>query len=81
MKNEPKKIYIQIGEEPELGFDFNELEGVTHSKTEVYQNDLVYYSESEVLRLIKKHLELAKEKTLLYRDKKEITNMKIDLNL
>lgn len=29
MKNKPNKIFLQIAEDLELGFDFKDLEGVT----------------------------------------------------
>lgn len=75
MKNKPNKIFLQIGEEVELKFDFKDLEGVTFSTDQIYDNDLVYYSEEQVKKLIKKHLEIASNEDKL----STITTKTIDL--
>lgn len=48
MKNEPKRIYIQVGEDCPKDADFNELHEVTHSTERINNNDLEYYSKTEV---------------------------------
>lgn len=92
MKNKPNKIFLQIGEETELGFDFKELEGITFSTDKIYDSDLVYYSEEQVKKLIKKHLEIASNEAKLRLkkgrsmgfvqvvDKESITSIEIKLS-
>ena len=87
----PNKIFLQIGEDTELGFDFKELEGVTFSTDKFYDNDLVYFSKEQVKKLIKKHLEIASNEAKLKLkkgrsigfvqvvDKESITSIEINL--
>ena len=42
-KNVPNKIYLQIGDEVDDTYDFNDLSEVTHSTTRVFDSDIVYY--------------------------------------
>ena len=44
MKNVPKKIYLQIGEDADLEEDFNELsnEDITWCKDKINDNDIEY---------------------------------------
>ena len=42
MKNIPKTIYLQIGEECHDDIDFNELSGVTWCVDKINDNDIEY---------------------------------------
>ena len=53
MKNEPKKIYIQIGEETDRREDFQNLQDLTFCKDRIYHNDIAYLNQTEVIKLAK----------------------------
>lgn len=42
MKNLPKKIYLQIGEDTPKDFDFNNLGGVSWCDERINDNDIEY---------------------------------------
>jgi hypothetical protein len=52
MKNQPKKIYLNIGADGECQ-DFEELVGVSWSDSRINDDDLEYISVSSVLARIK----------------------------
>jgi len=42
MKNEPEKIYLQIGDDTEEIDTFNELDGITWCSERINENDIEY---------------------------------------
>lgn len=59
MKNEPKIIYLNTGEEDvDKGTDFNELVGVSWCEDRIGKYDLKYYNEQVVKDLRKQVREL-----------------------
>lgn len=58
MENQPSKIFLQIDADGETPDDFKGLK-VSWADEQINDNDLVYYSEDEVKKLIKKHLAIA----------------------
>ena len=60
MKNEPKKVYLQIGDiwdgtDPELD-EFRELVEVTWCADRIWKNDLEYVSVKLILEWMEEHL-------------------------
>lgn len=50
MKNLPKKIYLQIGDDCPNGIDFNELVGVSWSRDRINKNDIKFKLEPRKMK-------------------------------
>lgn len=50
MKNIPEKIYLQVDADGELPEDFNECHEVSWCTDNIYETDLIYFSEEAILK-------------------------------